>query len=278
MTAPSASPGAGHRTARVEAAEWARLLAALAEGGDALLDAPTALTGWTVEDLARHVHWGMTLEADGLRLLRGAGEPPGAEVAAGTPAEGPRAGLVAALAAARDALVAALEVTRDAPEDAVVPMPYGPVPLGLARQVFTMEAAMHTYDLVAAARDARGAVTGAGERAAMLGAGDHGHRGSVVLPACATVLAAFWPALAAAGTPPAPGTTLALEGPTVRLGARYDGASWTPHEGPADAVLRGDDAVLLLVAYGRVALEGSGVDVVGDAGLAARLKAMVPGP
>lgn len=268
-TTAGTGDGPGRRATEVVAAEWDRLLRLL-DDADALLDRPTALAGWTVEDLARHVHWGMTLEADGLRLLVAPGDPLPEARAHGTTFTGPRAGLLPALRVARRALVDRLTATQDAPEDALVPMPYGPLPLALARQVFVMEAAMHSYD-AAAALDG----DGTGVR---LGGADHEHRDSTVLPACAAVLQAFWPALASAGSAPAPGTGIALEGSTVRIGARFGHGGWGPLVGAPDVVLRGPDEPLLLLAYGRLALGAVPVEVVGDRELAERFKELVPGP
>lgn len=248
--------------ARVVDAQWSWFLTALQDAGVGVWDQPTRLTGWTVEDLARHTHWGITLERSALVLLR-TGAP---GRAAGVDLTGPRASVVPALQAVHPALVEELGAADD--DAATVAMPYGDVPLPLARAVFVMEAAMHRSDLAAALGHPDG-LTGAG--------GPEGDR--AVLQACTAVLQAFWPALAAGATrrPPA-GTTIRLEGATVVLEAGFDGVAWGPPAAPPDVVVAGSDEDVLLFAYGRRALSASGLTVTGDASLAARFKELVPGP
>jgi uncharacterized protein (TIGR03083 family) len=229
--------------------------------------APTRLTGWTVEDLARHVHWGMTLEADALELAAGAGgtgEGAAGEDAAGRRAAGEdlvglRAQIVPGLRRVRTRLLEALAAAPTGPAT-VLPMPYGDVPLELALQVFVMEAAVHRSDLAhAVGRDDR------------LGAGRHA-------PAAA-VLQAFWPALAAdAAIVPPPGTGFLLRGSSVAVEAEFDGAGWVSPTGPHAVVISGDDDAVILAGYGRIPVGTAGVRVDGDQALARRLKEFVPGP
>ncbi len=237
-------------------AEWTRFVATLAAAGPDVWERPTRLAGWTVEDLARHVHWGTTLEADGLRLASAGAAGP----AAGTALEGPRDGIVPALHRAVDTLVQLLERVPE-PATGSMPMPYGELPMALALQVFVMEAAMHGSDLADA--------VGAGRDT--LPAGTH--------ESCAAVLQAFLPALAA-GAPavPPPGTTILLTGTTVRIEAGFDGSGWGPPAGEPSVVVEGSDDAVLLYAYGRVPLEEAGLGVTGDRELAARLKEFLPGP
>jgi uncharacterized protein (TIGR03083 family) len=245
---------------RLVAQEWAAFLELLESAG---WDTPTRLEGWTVEDLARHVHWGMTLEADALELASRGGDAPSAGGSArraeGVPFEGAREHLPSALRRARERLLAALAAVPTGP-GTVLPMPYGDVPLGLALQVFVMEAALHRSDLAHA--------VGADDRLAI---GTHA--------AAATVLQAFWPALAvdAVAVPP-PGTGFLLRGTTVRVEAEFDGAAWAAPTGPHAVVISGDDDAVLLAGYGRVPVEAAQLSVYGDAALARRLKEYVPGP
>lgn len=248
--------------ARVVDAQWSWFLTALEDAGADVWDRPTRLTGWTVEDLARHTHWGMTLERSALVLLR-TGAP---GRAAGLALTGPRASVVPALQSVRPGLVEELRAAHD--DEATVAMPYGDVPLPLARAVFVMEAAMHRSDL-AAALGHPGGLRGPG--------GPETDR--TVLQACTAVLQAFWPALAAgAARRPPSGTTIRLEGPTVVLEAGFDGATWGPATARPSVVLAGPDEDVLLFAYGRQALSASGLTVTGDASLAAQFKELVPGP
>jgi len=140
-------------------------------------------------------------------------------------------------------------------------MPYGDVPLGLALQVFVMEAALHRSDLAHA--------VDADDRLAV---GAHA--------AAATVLQAFCPALAvdAGSRPPPAGTGFLLQGTTVRVEAEFDGAAWAAPTGPHAVVISGDDDAVLLAGYGRVPVEAAQLSVYGDAALARRLKEYVPGP
>ena len=239
--------------ARLIAREWAAFLELL-DGTS--WDAPTRLAGWTVEDLARHVHWGMTLEADALELASGTG---GERRAVGVELEGPRDQIVPALRRARARLLAALAAVPTEP-GTVLPMPYGDVPLELGLQVFVMEAAVHRSDLAHA-----------------LGA--DGLLAPDAHASAATVLQAFWPALAAAAvTAPPPGTGFLLRGTTVQVEAEYDGAGWGPPSGPHAVVISGDDDAVLLAGYGRVPMDAAPVSVDGDPALARRLKEFVPGP
>ena len=249
MIAPAAA-------AALVRSEWGWFVDALAAPD--VWDRPTRLAGWTVEDLARHVHWGTTLEADGLALAADGAEGP----ASGTELRGPREEIVPALRRAVDDLTTRLAAVPDPPAG-TVPMPYGPLPLAFALEVFVMEAAMHTADLAAAV------------------APDGAHR---PLPAEATgasasVLQAFWPVLAAAAPehPPA-GTTVRLAGRTVRVQATFDGTSWTPSDGEPTVVVGGEDEAVLLYAYGRAPFDPARLTVDGDRDVALRLKRFLPGP
>ena len=236
--------------------EWTRFVTTLAAAGPDIWDRPTRLVGWTVEDLARHVHWGTTLEADGLRLAASGDAGP----AAGTPLDGPREEIVPALRGAVSRLVEELERMPEPPAGSV-PMPYGDLPMALALQVFVMEAAMHGSDLADAAGDGGGTLPEAA----------HG--------SCAAVLQAFLPPLAA-GAPavPPPGTTILLTGATVRIEAGFDGSRWGPPAGKPSVVVTGSDDAVLLYAYGRVPFEKADLTVTGDRELAVRLKEFLPGP
>jgi uncharacterized protein (TIGR03083 family) len=240
-------------------AEWTHFVEALSTAGPEVWDRPTRLAGWTVEDLARHVHWGTTLEADGLALASSGAAGP----AAGAVLDGPREAIVPALRTAVELLVHRLEELPE-PVPATVPMPYGGLPTGLALQVFVMEAAMHGSDLA-------DAVPAAGRAGDSLPPGSH--------LSCAAVFQAFWPAFAASATSrPAPGTAIRLTGSTVRMEAAYDGTAWGPASAEPCVVVAGNDDAVLLIAYGRLPLEKADLTVTGDRELAVRFKSLVPGP
>ena len=243
--------------ADVVSTAWTRFAGSLDAAGPDVWGRPTRLTGWTVEDLARHVHWGTTLEADGLaRAASGRSGP-----AEGTVLDGPREEIMPALRRAFAALDRQLELVPEPPAGAV-PMPYGELPMAMALHVFVMEAAVHGSDLA-------DAVDGEG--------------GDCLPPAarrsCAVVLEAFWPAFAseAPSTPP-PGTTVRLAGPTVCIEQSFDGTTWGPGTGEPSVVVEGSDDAVLLYAYGRLPFEQAGLTVTGDRDLAVRLKEFVPGP
>ena len=122
--------------------EWAAFVDSLAAAGPQAWDLPTRLAGWSVEDLARHVHWGVTLEENGLAL---AGEGR-AGTAAGNNLAGPTEEIVPALRTAAASLVDRLEQLHE-PLSGAVSMPYGELPMGLTVPLFVMEAAMHRSDL-----------------------------------------------------------------------------------------------------------------------------------
>ena len=239
--------------------EWARFVDTLDAADPDVWDRSTRLAGWTVEDLARHVHWGTTLEADGLRLAASGDAGP----AAGTPLDGPREEIVPALRRAVADLVERLEKVPE-PAGGAVPMPYGELPMALALRVFVMEAAMHGSDLA--------------DAVPLPG------RSGVELPpgarrSCAAVFQAFWPVLAAAApAKPAAGTTVRVVGPTVRLEGTFDGTGWGPATREPTVVVEGGDDAVLLYAYGRLPLEKAGLIVTGDRDVAVRFKEFVPGP
>ena len=261
---PSAPPDPAAVTALV-GAQWDGFVDLLAAAGPDRWATPTRLTGWTALDLARHAHWGTTFETDGLtRAARG-----GEGAATGTEFTGAPDELVAALRAAVADLVAALTALEDADPALPVPMPYGTIPLALARQIFLMEVALHRSDLA----DALGPVLGDAA----------GPTADPALPrpalgACGAVLQVFWPAFGANGTPPPPGTGFRLAGRDVVVESAYDGTAWGPLTGEPTVVLAGDDEELVLVAYGRRPLAASALTVTGDAALAHRIKEHVPGP
>lgn len=252
--------------------DWAAFIDLLDAAGPGVWSVPTRLDGWDVTGLARHAHWGMTLEAEALELAA-ANAAANAAASAGTPADdhdadrrargiqhdGPVETLVPALRAARERLLAALAA---APTDpgAVAPMPYGDLPMALALHIFVMEAAMHRSDLAHA-----------------LGDDDRLHPGTHA--AAAGVLQTLWGTLAAAAlTAPPAGTGFELRGEAVVIAAEYTPHGWAePTRAPA-VVIGGDDDAVLLAAYGRLPLTSPRLRLQGDRELALRLKEFLPGP
>jgi uncharacterized protein (TIGR03083 family) len=243
----------------------------------ALAATPTRLAGWSVEDLVRHTAWGMSMEAEALRLAVVAEPLRHGARAAGRPTDALTGDALhlawhrsrAELAAGLDSVAAA--VGRGL--SPVLPMPYGDVPLPVALDTFVMEAAVHTDDLLAA-------LERPGRPVPPLDPG--------VVGATARFLQHFWAVLASGGAPVPARTTVRLVGDTVTVGGTYDGAAWRalgadgggdPSDGDgASVTLRGDDSTVLRVALGRVPVEAAGLQVTGDARLARALKEHVPGP
>lgn len=209
---------------------------------------PTRCRGWSVADLAAHLVWGQRLEAQGVAAIA-TGRTEALEVPDVTVVD-PRA-LPVQLRAAHEELWAALEARTVDDLSSPAAMPYGPVPLGLFLQVVAMEVGVHHSDLRAA-----------------LGLPDD--LGADVARAAAAFLAAFLPALAAAGDRPEEPVRFLLRGRSFEL-------EWSSGEGASQTVtIAGPDSDLCLFVLGRRGVEE--LHVEGDPGPAARFKEFVPGP
>lgn len=222
-------------------------------------EAPTRLTGWTVADLAAHTVWGMSMEAEALRRARaGSGEESdGRHVDVGPPYPE----LLREVSAARDELVVELDRLVDEPFDAAVPLALVTVPLPVALQILTMEAGAHASDLA----DANGA-----ERPLT----------AAEVAATNAVLPGYLLQVGGRGGEDAPeGTVIELR--AERSGMRFarTAAGWSADgAGEPTAVVSGDDSSIHLFALGRLPVDDPRLDVTGDAALAARFKAIFPGP
>ena len=244
---------------RAATRDWGRVLDALGSLDAAGWARPTRCTGWTLIDLARHGAWGTSMEADALRRAR-TGEPGTAE---GTePAGGPDEVLAALRRSVAD-LGAELDHAPDLPGDAVVTLPFGPLPAAFALHVFAMEAGVHADDVAdALARDEPLA--------------------DDVVDATGTVLAAVLPVLAAAsGEAPPADTVVLLSGPTTGLRFAHgvgDAGGWAvvgEEVPPTATVVGADDSAVLRFALGRTGADDPRLTVP-DA--AAAFKAWFPGP
>jgi uncharacterized protein (TIGR03083 family) len=243
------------------AREWGAFIEQVTSTGPEVWDRPTRCSGWTVADLARHAYWGTSMEADALarRRLSIRGPAEGREADRSRPPEEIINGLRVhrrQLLAEIDGILSGDGLDRDAP------MPYGPVPVAIALQVFVMEAGVHTSDLAAAVDVNDGLADD-------------------VAAATWVVLAGFVPLLAA-GAPEVPpsGTVITLAGATSRLVLTRGPDGWVvgPTDDAPDAVISGDDSTVLLFALGRRPATDAGLQIAGDADLAARFKRYVPGP
>lgn len=246
---------------RVIDSEWATTLGRLDALSDAEWRRPTRLEGWQVRDLAAHFVYGTSLEADALRRMSRRESAP-AESLTMDPGR-PRAEVLEAVhrhAADLRHVIAGVEPERMA--DGICPMPYGPVPLGLALQIFTMEAGVHGNDL-AWAVDGQPPLT------------------PEVCLATAVTLSVSWPAFASASalTPPE-GLGLRVLGAPVPVHARHRAGAWQFEDdgGPWTATIRGDAGAAILFEMGRIPYDDQRLTVEGDREAAARFKGYFPGP
>jgi uncharacterized protein (TIGR03083 family) len=240
--------------------EWARFVELLDSVDDAGWASPTRLAGWTVADLAAHVVWGVSMEADA--LLRARTGAPGSAEGRVIEASSERTLVVGAVREAVTALQA--EVTRvgEGEPDRPVPMPYGVVPMAVVLPIFVMEAGVHTADLAAAL----------GQEAVL--APD-------VCAATVPVLRMYLPLLAAAaGEEPPADVAVMLRGPTLTLGFRFAYGAWEAADGaePTAVITGDDDSSILLYALGRTIPGDRRIAVSGAVEVLDSFKRWCPGP
>ena len=245
---------------RILVGEWGSVVDLLGTLDDEAWHRPTRLSGWTITDLARHVVWGVSMEADALRRARAGVR----EVARGnTLAEGTtRDEVLRALTNATSSLYA--EVAALAPHDAALlcPMPHGDTPVPLALDIFLFEAGIHAGDFAEAV-------------------GQDRPLADDVVPAVATVLGLFLPAFAAMTTAAAPpSSSFSLRGDTVRLDGTWSsaGLEMGAVDGQPTWTVTGDDSSVLLFAVGRITVDDPRLAVDGSVELARDFKEHVPGP
>ena len=239
--------------------EWGFVTRLLTGLDQAAWDRPTRCTGWTVRDLALHVVWGVSMEADALRRAR-TGEPGTADGHTMGAGSGPAEILVRLHDAVEDLVSEVATLGADAP-DRACPMPYGETPVPVALAVFVFEAGIHASDFAHAV-------------------GEDRPLADDVVPPAAAVTSLFLPVFAAAGAGAPEGTSFALRGGTVRLGGQWSGSGLVMgDEAPAPTFsVVGDDSSVLLFANGRLGLDDRRLRVEGSADLAQLFKTWVPGP
>lgn len=240
--------------------EWGTVIGLLAELDEAAWQRPTRCHGWTVLDLAHHVVWGVSMEADALRRARdGQSDPADGQVLS---PETPPGATLAALRRATASLYAEVASLGPGDDTLACPMPYGATPLPVALDVFVFEAGIHASDFAEALGEDRPLVDD-------------------VVPATARVLSAFLPHLAQASTadPPA-GSSFRLRGDTVSVDGTWSEAGLAVGtDGRAPTVtVAGDDSSVLLFAVGRLGVDDPRVTVTGSTALAREFKTHVPGP
>jgi uncharacterized protein (TIGR03083 family) len=255
MLTPEASRAAIDR-------EWKRFVEMLTSAGGAGWSRPTRCEGWAIADLARHVHWGTSMEADAFRRSRtsASGRAEGREAGASAPWDDVRD----AVGRHRAELVSEIDelIAQDL-VDSELPLPYADVPAPLALQIFVMEAGVHTSDLAAAlAQDDALA--------------------DDVAAATWVVLGAFVPLFAAGAAStdaPADGVIVRLAGSTSDIRLAFRAGEWVVGpSGEPDVTISADDSPVLLFALGRIPLEDPRLRVDGDRDLAAGFKRYIPGP
>ena len=241
--------------------EWRRFGALLASADAAAWSRPTRLEGWTVGDLAAHVVWGVSMEADALWRRRTGADGRAAGRTVADPAD--REAVAADLDAAWAVLAEEVSLLGEADLATTAPLPYGDVPVAVFAQILAMEAGVHASDLAAAL----------GEVDTLPGD---------VARASEAVLRVFLPVVAAtAAHRPPRDLTVALRGPEVHLRFSYRDGRWEAADaadGPEpDACLDGDDSTLVLFALGRLPATDPRLSIAGDEEAARRFKSWLPG-
>jgi uncharacterized protein (TIGR03083 family) len=251
------------------ATEWGSVIERLGRAStDEALDRPTRCADWTVRDLARHVLWGVSMEAEALEHARASDPTPAVGVDPGVVTDGRAAALTLEghLRRLLDALevLEATEATEPARRPVVeVPLAAATLPLDHVRDVLLMEAGVHADDL-------RHASTGGSSLPVD------------VVAATARFLVPFLPvAAASAGEPPTRPTRVSLRGRRLQAAYTYDGSRWVAdgaHEPVADVVeVTGEDGALVLLLLGRLPAGEGRITWYGP-GDPSVLKRWFPGP
>lgn len=245
---------------RILQREWESVTRLLADLPDEDWNRPTRCAGWTILDLARHVVWGVSMEADALRRARtGQREP-----ADGTtmPVDSRPHEVLEALRGAAADLDAETQALGPDSGDLTCPMPYGEVPLPAVLDIFVFEAGIHASDFAHA--------VGADRPLA-----------DDVVPSTATVMSQFLPVFAAGSTTsPSAGTSFSLRSDAVSLSGQWsaDGLVMGDPTAEPTATVAGDDSSVLLFAAGRLGADDERLTVEGSIDLAHDFKVYVPGP
>lgn len=241
--------------------EWGSVTRLLADLDPTRWRTATRCAGWDVAALTRHTVWGVSMEADALHRLAEGVEAPADGVT--MPDDCAPEALREGLGRAVDDLCRRVRALTEVSADALVPMPYGQVPLPAVLDVFVFEAAVHAGDFADAVGLDRPLAPD-------------------VVASVAAVLDGFLPMMASAATVDLPlGCSFALEGTTVRVRGRWEAGSGLVMGGdePEPTVtVRGDDSSVLLFALGRRPADHPSLEVHGAAHLARDFKQIVPGP
>jgi uncharacterized protein (TIGR03083 family) len=216
---------------------------------------PTALPGWTIEHLVRHVTSIALRQAESFHRARFtiAEAPTNATITA------PIERLPATLRSVRAHCASGI-ASLDAADEPIVPLPYASLPASLAGYVLLVEYGVHRYDI-------EQATTGTGVLASDVGEVITDHLGLTL------------PALAAPIEPPT--HTIRFEphdrSPTT-LAWRCGRWASTDNDAQTTCVVRGPADALALLVAGRIATTDDRLTIEDPTNALAHLKTMFPGP
>lgn len=220
----------------------------------------TRCTDWTVEDVARHIAWGQSFEAEAVtKALAGITD---ASLGRVVDASADRPGIVAAIRANHAELLAALDSVTEDQLGALCPIGYADVPIAFAVNIFAFEAGVHGNDLGWALGDERPLPVD-------------------VITATAAVLGASWPGFAAAATRSPDGATgYRLASSNVAYQMAWDRGGWSYDGDLPERTCRidGDDSSILLFGLGRIPADHPSIGVSGARELVDDFKVFFPGP
>lgn len=220
----------------------------------------TRCPDWTVEDLARHIAWGQSFEAEAVtKALAGITD---ASTGRAVDPETDRRGIVAAIRANNAELLAALGSVTEDRLGALCPIGYANIPIAFAVSIFAFEAGVHGNDLASAL-------------------GDERPLPADVISATAAVLGVSWPGFAAAATrTPAGAIGYRLASSTVVYQMAWDGDTWSYDGALPERTCRidGDDSSILLFGLGRIPADHPSIGVSGARALVDDFKVFFPGP
>jgi uncharacterized protein (TIGR03083 family) len=217
------------------------------------LDAPTALEGWTVETLVRHVAAVCWQQSEALHRSRaGITQAP-----AYASVDGEASALPRALRDARSYLADAVERLDG---DPLVPLPFATLPASIAAFVLLIEYGVHVYDLERAIGTASGLSPS-------------------VANAVIDLMGGMLPMLASETHPGEP-VSYAVDvddGRSIRVS--WNGDAWdTGPSATPDCTISGPASAVALFSLGRIGADDPSLRIGGDLELVGSFKTYFPGP
>jgi uncharacterized protein (TIGR03083 family) len=218
-------------------------------------DRPTALGGWTVEHLVRHVTAVALRQAEAFHRARFTVTEAPTDATVTCPTERLPTTLRSVLAHTTSGVT-----SLDPDGEPIVPLPYASLPASLAGYVLLVEYGVHRYDL-------EHAITGDGALA------------DDVADAVADRLALTLPSLASPDEPPIRTIRLEPSGHAATT-LTWHAGHWETIDNPpqADCVVRGPADALGLFVVGRITATDDRLGVEDPRGALTHFKAMFPGP